>query len=132
MNAILLTHGFISATVAKMVDSCASCIHTANTNCADVEVVKTVCLTIIVVSVIIAVTLLWGLCLRNKGTNVEKAVKTGNQSCNITNDNAMMVLNELVQLTRDKNGVANEEYAKGLYALYKEIKESPKDKDHNN
>lgn len=150
MNSILLTIDSISANVAKAMDSCASCIHTADTNLDDVRIVQTVCLTILIIALIVAIVIIIGqnkhlkqeielektrfnnnetvknneFELYKKRQEYERNYKSSNQSSDTNHDEALDMLKEIVQLTKDKDGKADEDFAKGLYDLYVIIKKS--------
>ena len=154
MNSILLTLDSIPSNVAKAVDSYASCIHTANTNTDDVKIVLTICLTILITAVIVAIVIIkWQNNHFNQEIELEKARfdnneaiktnefelykerqdydrdhKSSDQSSDTNRDEALNILKEIVQLTKDRNGTANEDFAKGLFDLYLSIKESKETK----
>lgn len=144
MNTIILICDSIPANVARVVD------YSADTNREDVKIVLIVCLTILIIAVIAAIVIVK---LQNNHFEKEKelekikfdnneaikrnefqlykdrqdydrAHKTSNQSSNTNQDEALDMLKEIVQLTKDKDGKADEDFSEGLFDLYIKIKQT--------
>lgn len=70
MDTLFVLKDTVSAHVIKVVDSCPTCVHEAQTNWADVQIVKYICLAIIVISFFAAIA--FYLCQKAKYNSEEQ------------------------------------------------------------
>lgn len=137
--------------LSKAVSACQPYIQETQANWADVEIAKLICLTIIAVALIIAITI--GYCYRKRIKSEQEQKKFENQQ--IEEDNKLRreiergkyedakkdyglnkqksdaeiaadILKDIATLSRDKDKRTDNETATGLYKLFAEIKKDLK------
>ena len=151
MDTILVLKDTVSAHVIKVVDSCPTYVHEAQTNWADVQIVFLICMAIVLSILIVAVTmgiLIWHNNSKTKECDIlkEKCVKSDELHLKVNNlddiknlkekvdklsrssdgkeeyEIACEVLDKISSLARPKDGITDEEVADKLFSLYKSIK----------
>lgn len=151
MDTLLILRDTVTTNVVTVINSCQPCIHEAETNCPDVQIVFFICSAIVLSILIIAVTMGIIVCRYNRKTKEcnelkETFIKSVDLSQKVndldeikklkekvdklskSNDGkegyeiACEVLDKISSLARPKDGITDKEVVDKLYSLYTSIK----------
>ncbi|MBR4794154.1 MAG: hypothetical protein IK038_10920 [Bacteroidaceae bacterium] len=148
MNTIPFVSDSISAHLSEVAESCSNCVHAANTNWADVRIAHMICFTIIMIVLIVALIfavvhilqLIISFCHEKKRFVMNDDIQT-NELCRslykksfeqYIADKAVLeykspsqkakdLLDDINNLTNEKDGLSKSEYVNGLKKLKSDI-----------
>lgn len=146
-NDTIIMNDSIVAKATKTTDACQTYVNEIATNWADVEIVKYICLTVVLIALIVAITVY--LCHRKQiyaeqeqksfdneqkrleneqkrqieKEKYEESKKNGNNTTKKTDsDHAINILKEISTFAKDKDSKTDYSIAKEFYTLYNQIK----------